>query len=191
MYLISFMPYVLSCLTYLLPYVLSCLTCIVSCCRARVCVCVCVCVFISFHRKGFSWLKQNNKCNARDQASDVVLRKLLCVKYLHRHVIDNHSRDLQTSNCARVSIKPGRDMRSKIQLLRLSKKPTLNARIIPTFLLINLGSRSAAAKRQIYKRTVTTPRGVPYLEKTFLILPCQYWLRSWHYGWWDLLNWQL
>ena len=37
------------------------------------------------HRKGF-WLKQNNKCNARDQASDVVLRKLLCVKYLRRHV---------------------------------------------------------------------------------------------------------
>ena len=41
-----------------------------------VCVCVCACVCISFHRKGFSWLKQ--KCNARDQASDVVLRKLLC-----------------------------------------------------------------------------------------------------------------
>ena len=66
-----------------------------------VCVCVCVCVYvcvcISFHRKGFSWLKQNNKCDARDQASDDVLRKLLCAKYLHRHVIDNHSRDLQTS----------------------------------------------------------------------------------------------
>ena len=35
-----------------------------------------MCVFISFHRRGFSWLKQN-KCNARDQASDVVLRKSL------------------------------------------------------------------------------------------------------------------
>ena len=39
--------------------------------------CACVCVFISFHRWGFSWLKQNSKCNARDQASDVVLRKSL------------------------------------------------------------------------------------------------------------------
>ena len=54
-----------------------------------VCVCVCVCVRISFYRKGFSWLKQNNKCNARDQASHVVLRKLLYVKYLRRHVINN------------------------------------------------------------------------------------------------------
>ena len=75
-------------------------------------VCVCVCVFISFHRRGFSWLKQNNKCNARDQASDFVLKKLLCVKYLHRHVIGNHSRDIEASHCARVSIKPGGATRS-------------------------------------------------------------------------------
>ena len=83
-------------------------------------VCVCVFVFISFHRRGFSWLKQNNKCNARDQAY-VVLRKLLCVKYLHRHVIDNHSRDLQASNCARVSIKQGGATRNKRKLLELSE----------------------------------------------------------------------
>ena len=91
------------------------------CLLGFVCVCVCVCLFISFHRRGFSWLKQNDKCNARDQACDVVLRKLLCLKYLHRHVIDNHSRDLQAANCARVSIKPGGAMRSKRQLLELSK----------------------------------------------------------------------
>ena len=29
-------------------------------------------------------------CNARDQASDVVLRKSPCVKYFHHHIIDNH-----------------------------------------------------------------------------------------------------
>ena len=105
--------------------------CVCVCVRA----CVCVCVFISFHCKGlyfhffkgFFHCKQNNKCNARDQASDVVLRKLLCVKHLCRHIIDNHSRDLQASNCARVSIKPGRATRS------------------------NLGSRPATAQR----RTVT------------------------------------
>ena len=51
-------------------------------------MCVCVCVFISFHRRGFSWLKQNNKCNARDQVSDVVLRKSLCAKYIHHYIID-------------------------------------------------------------------------------------------------------
>ena len=81
----------------------------------------CVCVFIPFHRTGFSWLKQNNKCNARDQVSDVVLRKSLCVKYIHHHIIDNHSRDLQASNCARVSIKPGGATRNKRQLLELSE----------------------------------------------------------------------
>ena len=43
---------------------------------------------ISFHRKGSSWLKHNNKCNGRNQASDIVLRKLLCVKYLRRHVLN-------------------------------------------------------------------------------------------------------
>ena len=75
--------------------------------------CVCVCVCISFPRKGFSWLKQNSKCNARDQVSDVVLRKLPCVKYLRRHVIGNHSRDLQASNCARVSFEQGRATISK------------------------------------------------------------------------------
>ena len=93
------------------------------CVCERVCVyvCLCVCVFISFHRKGLSWLKQNNISNARDQASDVVLRKLFSVKYFHRQIIDNLSRDLQASNCARVSIKPGRATRSKRQLLKLSK----------------------------------------------------------------------
>ena len=41
--------------------------------------------------------EQSNKCNARDQASDVVLLKYICVKNLRRHVIDNYSSDLQTS----------------------------------------------------------------------------------------------
>ena len=41
--------------------------------------------------------EQNNKCNARDQASDVVLLKYICVKNLRRHVIGNYSSDLQTS----------------------------------------------------------------------------------------------
>ena len=50
-----------------------------------------------------------------------MLRKLLCVKYLGRHVIDNHSRDFQTSNCATVSVKPGRATRSKRQLLNFLK----------------------------------------------------------------------
>ena len=65
--------------------------------------------------------EQNSKCNARDQTSSVVLRKWFCVKYLCHYIIDNHSRDLPASNCARVSIKTGRATRSKRQFLKLSK----------------------------------------------------------------------
>ena len=65
--------------------------------------------------------KKNNKPNARDQASDVVLRKLFCVKYSRRHVINNHIRDLQASNYARVLIKLGRAPRGVRELLELSK----------------------------------------------------------------------
>ena len=90
-----------------------------------------------------------------------------CVKYLRRHLIDNHRRDLQASNCARVSIKPGRATRNTRQLLKLSKRPTVKARSIATFPLTNLESRPATAQRRTvtkwtatYKRTVTTPRGV-------------------------------
>ena len=84
-----------------------------------VCVCVRVCVFISLHGKVLT--EQNNKCNTRDQASDAVLRKWFCVRYLRHHVIYNHSRDHQASNCARMSIKLGSATRSKRQLLKLSK----------------------------------------------------------------------
>ena len=90
-----------------------------------------------------------------------------CVKYLRRHLIDNHRRDLQASNCARVSIKPGRATRNTRQLLKLSKRPTVKARSIATFPLTNLESRPATAQRRTvtkwtatYERTVTTPRGV-------------------------------
>ena len=90
-----------------------------------------------------------------------------CVKYLRRHLIDNHRRDLQASNCVRVSIKPGRATRNTRQLLKLSKRPTVKARSIATFPLTNLESRPATAQRRTvtkwtatYKRTVTTPKGV-------------------------------
>ena len=55
------------------------------------------------------------------QVSDVVLRKLLPVKNLRLHVIENLSRDLLARNCARVSIKPGKAASSKRQLFKLSE----------------------------------------------------------------------
>ena len=58
------------------------------------------CVYVFLSTESLLLTEQNNKHNARDQASDVALRKLLCVKYLRRHVTDNHSMDLQASNCA-------------------------------------------------------------------------------------------
>ena len=73
---------------------------------AFVCVCVCVCVCVRA-RARVSFLspymllvtEQNNKCNARDQVNDGMLRKNFCVKNLCHHVMDNHSRDLQASSC--------------------------------------------------------------------------------------------
>ena len=140
---------------------------------------------ISFHCRGFSSLKQNNKCNARDQASGVVLRKLLCVKNLHGHVIGNHSRDLRASSCARVC------------QLNQAEPRRVKAQCIATFLLTNLRSHPTAAKKQTftkwtantYRPTVTTPWGVLKLED-LLILSNQCWLRTWN-CWEDLLVWQL
>ena len=101
------------------------------------------------------------------QASDVVLRKLVLVKKLCLHIVENHNRDLLASNCARVSIKPGEPARNKDNSSNFLK-PTVKGRSIATFLLTNLGSRSAAAQgRQSLRglphtcrRTATTPRGV-------------------------------
>ena len=72
----------------------------VFCVFACVYVCVPACLF-SFTVKVSLLTEENNKCNARDQVSDGMLRKYFCVKYLRRHVIDNHSRNVQASNCAK------------------------------------------------------------------------------------------
>ena len=94
--------------------------CARACARACVCACVCacahvcahaclcacmracvpVCVFISFHRKGFSWLNKTLNVVPEVQVRDYMLRKYFCVKYFCRQIIDNHSRDLQANNCA-------------------------------------------------------------------------------------------
>ena len=93
---------------WLILHVLSC-----------VCVSVFVCLFPSTARLLLT--EKNNKCNARDQAKAVVMKKWFCVKHLRCHAIDNYNRDLQASNCARVSIKPSRATINKRQLLKLSK----------------------------------------------------------------------
>ena len=105
-----------------------------------VCVWGCVCLGVGVFPPPRRLLlnEQNSTCNARGQASDVVLRKWLCVKYLRRHIINNHSRDLQANNCARGSIKLGRATRNKRQLLKLSKSPMVKVRSIATFLLTKL-----------------------------------------------------
>ena len=84
-----------------------------------VCVCayVCVCVyFLSPLRLLLT--EQNSKCNPRDQICDVMLRKYFCAKYLCRHIIDNYSRDLRTSNFVKSVSQPEKAPRSKRQLLK-------------------------------------------------------------------------
>ena len=61
---------------------------------------LCVCLF-PFTVKASPDTEPNNKCNARVQASDGMLRKFFCMKYFCRHVTDNHSRILQASSCAK------------------------------------------------------------------------------------------
>ena len=102
-----------------------------------VCGCGCgrvwVCVFISFHRKGLSWLNKTNVV-PEVQVSDGMMRKYLYQVPLS-HVIDNHNRNVQAGNCAKLS--KGRATRSIAAL-------TVKARSIATF-FTNLGSRSDAA----------------------------------------------
>ena len=43
--------------------------------------------------------EKNNKCNVRVQVYDGMLRKFFYIKYLYRHVIGNHSRNIQADNC--------------------------------------------------------------------------------------------
>ena len=65
-----------------------------------VCVCVCVCVYVSSHCKGFSWLNKTNVMPVFRSAM-LCLGDQFCAKYLFCHVIDNHGRDLQASNCVK------------------------------------------------------------------------------------------
>ena len=75
--------------------------CVRVCLCLCLCVCVCVCVFIPFHHKGFFWLNRTVNVVPEVQSSDSMLRKYFCYKYLCRHDIGNHSRNLQASNCAK------------------------------------------------------------------------------------------
>ena len=79
----------------------KCKVFIVTFCVSGVCVCVCVCLFPFMVKASPDWTKTSDKCNARDQVSDGMLRKYFCVKNLYCHAIGNHSRDLQASNCAK------------------------------------------------------------------------------------------
>ena len=92
-----------------------------------ICYCVtwwlhtlCVCVFPSTV-KASGWTKT---INVMPGIRPAILRwgnYSVSSSLLHCHVIDNHSRDIQASNCARVSIKPGAAIKCKIELLELSK----------------------------------------------------------------------
>ena len=128
---------------------------------------MCVCVCISVHRKGFSWLNRTLDVLPDIQTSEFVLRKLFRDKNLRLHVIDDHSRDLLASNCARVSIKSGRAARSKRQLLKLSEtnSKSANHSYLPPHLPREPSCRSTrptvTKKTATYRWTVTTPRGGP------------------------------
>ena len=84
------------------------------------CVHVCVCVFSSTV-KASAWTKTINVMPGIRPAMLRWGNYSVSSSLLHCRIIDNHNRDIQASNCARVSIKPGTAIRNKIQLLELSK----------------------------------------------------------------------
>ena len=88
---------------HLLP---SCL-CVCMCVFVCVCVCVCVCACVG----GWVWVcvyflsplrllltEKDNKCNARAQVSNGMLRKFFSIKCLCRHVKYNHASYLKGTN---------------------------------------------------------------------------------------------
>ena len=87
-----------------------------------VCVCVCMCVCVYFllpERLLLTEQKTNVMAEFRSAMICCGNISVSSTKYLSSHqVIGNHNRNLQASNCAkRVSIKLGRAIRSKRQLL--------------------------------------------------------------------------
>ena len=148
--------------------------CVCVCVCVFVCVCVCVrararvsvCVVIYFHRKGFSW--RNKTINVMPEIRPAMLcwANISCVKNLCRHVIDNHNRDLQVSNCAkdcRLNRAEPREVKDNSSNFL---KPTVKARSIAIFLLTNLGNRSASAQGQILANCNTPTRSLRQLEET-------------------------
>ena len=78
-----------------------------------------------------------------------MLRKYFCVKNLRRHVIDNYSRDLQASNCAK-----------EFQLNRAEPREVKdNSYKLSTFLLTNLGSRSSRSTKANIGKLHYTEKG--------------------------------
>ena len=120
-------------------------------------VCVCACVYLFPFTVKLLLTEQNNKCNARIQVSEVRSGQssgtFVATSYI------TIARTVKLATVKRVSIKPGKAARSKRQLFKTFSKPTVKARSIATFLLTNLGSRSASAQGQILANC-TTPRGV-------------------------------
>ena len=89
-----------------------------------VCVCVCVCMYVCacVYFLGFSWLNKSINVMPDTQVSDGMLRKYFGVKYLCRHVIDNHSRNLQASNGSQeCQLNQGRPQDVKDNSYKLSK----------------------------------------------------------------------
>ena len=92
-------------------------------------ICVCVCVCISFQRKSFSWMNKTIKFNARDQVSDGMLQKYICIKYLYLRVKENHKKNLQAGNCAKECQLNWENRRKvKNNSYKLSKEQTIKKR---------------------------------------------------------------
>ena len=112
-----------------------------------VCVCVCMCVCVYF-------LSTINKCNVRVQVSAVMIMKILLCQ------VPLSQGPWSYQLCKRVSIKPGKTVRSKKKLFKTLSKPAVKAQNITTFLLTNLGRRSTQGhKGKFWRSTRVAAQG--------------------------------
>ena len=89
-----------------------------------------------------------------------MLRKYFCIKNLCRHVIENRTRNLRASKRAKeCQLNRAKSQEVKDNPYKLSKKLTVKAPSIATFLVTNRGSRSDAAQRQIFSNCHYTEKG--------------------------------
>ena len=119
-----------------------------------VCVCVYVCVCIFFRRKGFSWLSKTTNVMSEFRSA-MVFSAITTFVVTSKTIIAGTFKLATVQKCQLNQAKP---QEIKDNSYILSKKPTVKARNIATFLFANLGSCPNSAHGQILSNCYYTEK---------------------------------